>query len=85
MSTQPESACTLSIAADIADAVDPTLTAEQRIAAADRAARRHPQLALRMATALTHGMLLGLCQRDPDGAADVMRDLRARLAASVGV
>lgn len=85
MTHQTESARTLSIAADIADAVDPTLPAEQRIAAADRAVRAHPQLAMRMATALTHGMLLGVGERDPDGAAAVMRDLRARLAASVGV
>lgn len=80
-----ESARTLSIAADIADAVDPMLTAEERIAAADRACRRHPQRAMRMIAALTYGMLASACERDPDGPAAVMQDLRARLAAAVGV
>lgn len=81
MSTTPESARTVAIAADIADAVDPALPWTQRHAAARHAAEVHPVLAVSMATSFAYGMLAAFYARDPEGAARAARLRRAGIGA----
>lgn len=80
MTTAPDGTQAIAVAADVIDAMDPNLSHEERRAAAIRAARKHPVLAVSLATQYTHGLLTRLTECDPDRAAETMRNLRAAVA-----
>lgn len=75
----PDPATTMRIAADVADAVDPSLTADERLEAVTRAVGVDAELALVMVTSLTEGLIEGLGVQHPDGATGVMRQVRVLL------
>lgn len=70
----------LSVAADVADAIDPSHTTAQRLAAVHRARTNDPGLAVTVACDLLHGMLLALAGHDMRAAAQAMHRMRTMIA-----
>ncbi len=74
LSKQFEAAC------DIADAIDPCLSQEQRVQATRRMARRDPEVAMMLAVGLLHGLLRDVEERLPGSVPAMMRRLRGNIA-----
>lgn len=70
----------LAIAADLIDAIDPTLCPVQQAAAVDRAVATDPALAVSLAAALVRGVMAARYAHNPEGAAQAMTFLRQRAA-----
>lgn len=81
MSDSDEARLQLLIGSDIADAVDPAHTDDQRVAAVVRLLKRDPEMALAMTAALLTGVIEEeLDSFVPGGTTKAMRLMRARFA-----
>lgn len=77
--TSHDPAMDMSVAADIADALDPDLEEGAREAAARSAIKQDPMVAILLTTWITRGLIEGLATQHPDGTAGMMAQIRRNM------